>query len=170
MQLFSVGKWRRMVLGLAALAVLAGGQAMAQEAALPPPPWTKEAAYLQAPPEKRERWEKAWERLLRLRGDCQEAMDEQIKAHLDPLFEGAKAPAFAQDVLGAECKVHHALGVAEKFLSDAAYGIGQLFGAQQTYQPMNWADRFDKYAKERFAQTVLSPEDVQRTVDAAVSG
>lgn len=144
----------------------------AQEKALPPPGWLKEPTYLHATAEQREAWERAWERIMRLRTESSEAIEEQMKLHLDPVFKDArpKARAFAEDILSVEGKFHHAVGALEKFFSDTAYGIGQLFGAQQMYQPVDWSDRFMKHANERFVRMVLDPDDIKRAVAAAANG
>jgi hypothetical protein len=169
---FRIQGLRLTTLALVAIAFLAAGHAAAQEAALPPPLWAKEAAYLQADLEKREAWEKAWERLMRFRAESKDAIEEQIKLHLDPVIDDAKAkaPAFAEEVLGLEGKLHHAAGLVEKFVSDTVYGIGNLFGSTQMYEPKNWSGGIERFARERFPRMVLDRPDVERAVNAAVSG
>ena len=109
---------------------------------------------------------------MRFRAESKDAIEEQIRLHLDPVFDDArgKAPAFADEVLGLEGKLYQAGGIVDKFLSDTVFEIGRLFGSTEMYEPKDWSDGFRRFARDRFPQTVLGAGDVERAVAAASSG
>jgi hypothetical protein len=144
------GSVPRLLFGLAALSVLAFGQARAE------------------PPGGAKTWEQAWPRLIEAEDQSKREIDNAIKV-IDRRFDEASShvQAYSEEIMGLFGKLSVFAGGAEDVINGAAGLIDGALGTK--LGQVAPADRFGVFARERFTSLVLDPLAFKREIQGVAA-
>jgi hypothetical protein len=144
--------WWQLLLGLVVIAIVAAGRTFGQE-----------------PTEKREAWEKALPHIQQAERESLAAIDEAV-GDVSRQFDQAapKLRPWVEELLGIWGKLDFVVGSTQNAVNWTAGLLDDVFGTQ--LGKVAGQDRFEKMARESFAEKVLDPADIKRAIKTAVSG